>query len=107
VLSFTLVAFLFRAQNLSADSMDLEASRDIMGLQGFLDLERARPNVTNAQHIQNKLIYDAVNEVTPLPPQRSIASLPIVFSLNVLLIQEYGCPASRFLKCTKVPLGID
>lgn len=48
---------------MSADSTDLEASRDMLGLQTFLDIERARPNVTNAQHIQNKLIYDAVNEV--------------------------------------------
>lgn len=58
-------------QNLSADSSDLEASRDMLGLQAFLDIERSRPNVTNAQHIQNKLIYDSVNEVPLGPPALS------------------------------------
>ena len=33
-----------------------------MGLEGFLALERALPDASDAQHIHNKLLYDSVNE---------------------------------------------
>ncbi|KAK9802869.1 hypothetical protein WJX72_003771 [[Myrmecia] bisecta] len=36
--------------------------QDLLGLEGFLLLERSRPAVSDAQHIHNKLLYDAVNE---------------------------------------------
>lgn len=43
--------------------MDFEAGREVLGLHGFIELERTRPEVNEAQHIYNKLLYDAVNEV--------------------------------------------
>jgi hypothetical protein len=36
--------------------------QDPLSLEGYLALERARPTVPDAQHIFNKLVYDAANE---------------------------------------------
>eukprot|EP00798_Chlamydomonas_sp_ICE-L_P016272 gene16272-22452_t len=40
----------------------LYPGQEPLGLDGFLSLERAIPDASDAQHIHNKLLYDSVNE---------------------------------------------
>ena len=37
--------------------------REVLGLNGFVQLEGSRPDVNENQHVHNKLIYDVANEV--------------------------------------------
>lgn len=43
-------------------SQTLRQGQEVLTLEGFLNLERAMPDATDAQHIANKLLYDAANE---------------------------------------------
>jgi len=50
------------SQDISADSMDMEGGSGILSWQGYMKMEGSRPAVNASQGIQNKLIYDSLNE---------------------------------------------
>lgn len=43
-------------------AQELDSDEEPLLLEGFLALERRLPDASDAQHIANKLLYDATNE---------------------------------------------